>query len=358
METSIMKFKSNFLSKLISRDIWYRRVSNEEYLTRCPYCGDTQKKLNDGHFYIKCNTEDNYPILYNCFKCDTSGALDKSVLDKLDMSDIELVNDYLSIKDRFSDIKYKKYEGLTEFIIFDYILPDINKHKKKLEYINDRLDIELSNDDIKNMRIITSINDFLKLNNIKKKFYSTGIMKILERDYIGFLSLGNSHIILRDTTNNNPISWIKYPITEDSKKNPTLYSISSNIDIFSNEDIIVNISEGIFDIISIYKNLNNTNITTCNFSNNGKDYKRILGFLISQGIFGYNVKLNIYSDNDEVYNIDGHVYSTTIDYYKNTLYPYLPLFKDINIYYNLVAKDCGVPKNKIRLKGYSLLCKE
>ena len=36
---------------------------------RCPFCGDTQKNMNEGHLYLKIDLDNDYNIAYNCFKC-------------------------------------------------------------------------------------------------------------------------------------------------------------------------------------------------------------------------------------------------------------------------------------------------
>ena len=55
---SIPETKQGIIDFLYSRPEYVRHVHGDEdyggeYRTRCPYCGDSQKELNTGHFYMK-----------------------------------------------------------------------------------------------------------------------------------------------------------------------------------------------------------------------------------------------------------------------------------------------------------------
>ena len=50
-----------------------------EIVCRCRYCPDSRDQ-NHGHMYIKVPQESDDPILFHCFKCQTSGALDSRTL--------------------------------------------------------------------------------------------------------------------------------------------------------------------------------------------------------------------------------------------------------------------------------------
>ena len=55
---SIQETKEGIIDFLYSRGEYVRLVHGDEsvggeYQTRCPYCGDSQKEINTGHFYMK-----------------------------------------------------------------------------------------------------------------------------------------------------------------------------------------------------------------------------------------------------------------------------------------------------------------
>ena len=58
------EIKEKFISQLYERDIWIRKVSEDQYVTRCPFCGDSSNPSH-GHFYIKLNLNDNQNIVCN-----------------------------------------------------------------------------------------------------------------------------------------------------------------------------------------------------------------------------------------------------------------------------------------------------
>ena len=65
--------------------------------------------------------------------------------------------------------------------------------------------------------------------------------------------------------------------------------------------------------------------------------------------------LNIFSDNDQVFNKGKkNNYDTTIMFYRKALVEYLPLFREINVYYNTIYKDYGTTKDNISLKRYRI----
>ena len=61
----------------------FKEVNSNQYRIRCPICGDSQKNLESAHCYIKCSYDQNEPLLFHCFLCNSSGIVNKSFLDKL-----------------------------------------------------------------------------------------------------------------------------------------------------------------------------------------------------------------------------------------------------------------------------------
>lgn len=352
---SLYDVKMEFISRIKSRDVWYKDVDNVRLRTRCPYCGDSKKNKNTGHLYIYYNPNEESPILCKCFKCDIAGVIDKELTEALGIYDDTLWNEYTNLKRGFISVENIKYTGIKGFRYFDMKLPEVNMNNPKLKYIEDRLGIKLNKSDISKFKIVTSLKDFLNLNNITKYTQSIPMVDILDRDFIGFLSYGNSHLILRDLTNRyDKMKWTKYTVSKLTSDNSCFYSINQEINIFDNREYTVNITEGIMDILSVYKNLGQSSDTCCNFANCGKNYNRLIEFLISKGVYGDCVTINIYSDNDSKFNKTAYVEDTTIGYYRKTFKKYKHLFKAINIYYNILDKDCGVPKSQIKLKKYSI----
>lgn len=351
---TIKEFKQKFLIALFSRDEWTRKVSDVQYQTRCPYCGDTQRNFNTGHFYVRCDVNDNYPIVYNCFKCPAQGVLTRETLEMLGISDSLMSSSIDSVMKKCTDIKTMGYQKETSFKVFPFQLPQLTHRIQKIKYLENRLGIHVTESIAKETKMVTSLKDFLDYNQINYLSCNPYIAKQLEEKYIGFLSYGNSHILFRDVTETEKYSWVKYPIVPSSAQNMTAYSIEGSVDLFTQDIIHINLCEGVFDAISICYNLgyhidNCVNMCVC-----GKNYNRMIRHLVTRGLFGYNVVLNIFSDNDKDFNPKKENYDTTIDYYKKALSMYTILFKEINVYYNRLYKDCGISRENIELKKYRI----
>lgn len=346
------EIKQEFIDFLTNRDVFFKPVHDGWYKTRCPYCGDTEKTLRDGHFYIKINLYDNYAMGFNCFKCGETGVINEETIELMGGDD-NLKQDIKILNKKSKRINKKQVISQEKLLYFDfkYSFPDRNKlyQERKLQYIEDRLGIQLSDNDILDFKIITSLSDFLVLNDINWYPFERTILNKIESKYVGFLSNGNSHIIFRDVTDTEKFFTIKYPIKKECMANKIFYSVRGGIDIFTKDDIIINMAEGVMDIMGVVKHFNQNKQNTINISVTGKYYDVMINRLIQMGLIGSNITINIYSDNDEMFNHNKNYYSTTIDCYRKTLSKFKPLYNKINIYYNIKAKDFGYPKEKISI---------
>lgn len=345
------EIKEEFITFLRERREFFKPVHDGWYKTRCPYCGDTKKSLRDGHFYVKINPEDDFIMGFNCFRCGETGIINDETIDL--MGGDEELKQHIQILNKNSRRKNKKLilsEQELLYFDFQYVMPDYTKEyqRRKLEYIENRLGITLGDEDMKSYKIITSLSSFLKENGIHEYPFERGILNMIERNYVGFLSNGNSHIIFRDITEKEKFQSIKYPITQECMRNKIFYTVSgNNLDIFTKDEITINIAEGVMDIIGVSEHFQQKKENTMNIAVTGKYYEIMLSRLIKMGLVGSNITINIYSDNDMMYGNKKNAYTTSYEYYKKTLSKFKPLYKKINIFYNMKAKDFGYPKEKI-----------
>lgn len=344
--------KLDIIQALANRGVYFRQVNDVEYRTRCPYCGDSQNNLNTGHLYIRINPDDNFNIVYHCFKCEEAGIMTADVLSALEIDDVDIKSGLYTLNKTAKKSDNKNILSGTQNVYFDYKLPDIIPGKKT-EYIEKRLGIKFSINDFKKMKVITSLKDFLILNNIRNLMFDRSIANMIERDYVGFLSYGNSHILFRDITEKGKFSWIKYPITHESKKNRLFYVMAGEFNPLSTDKLQINLCEGILDTLSECYNLGYDDSNVMHISVSGKYYDRILLYLIDLGVVGSNVTVNIFADNDAQYNHKNNN-PTDIVYFRNLLKRYKHLYGDVNVFYNTLGKDIGVPRDKINLKRYTI----
>lgn len=345
--------KQDMIQALFNRGEYIKQVNDVEYKTRCPFCGDSQKNFNTGHLYIRIGIEDNFPMVYNCFKCNEHGIINQEFLNLMDINDINLKSSIVMLNKTSDKLKAHKFINGDKTIIFNYERPEV-KRCKKIEYIENRLGITLNNQDINRLKIITSLREFLILNEIKSITCDNITAHKIEDHYIGFLTFGASHILFRDITEKEEYRWIKYPITEESKQCRAFYSMEAEVDIFSKDKLIINLSEGILDTASAYLNLGYDEANTMNIAVCGKHYISILSKLVNMGFVGDNIILNIFADNDKDFNKNKNNQPTTIDFFKNNLKKMKHLYGEVNIYYNTISKDIGVPRQNISLKKYRL----
>ena len=347
------EYKEKFIEALMSRDSSYtKQKSSVQYVTRCPFCGDSHN-VNTGHFYLKIDLEDNSPIVYNCFRCPASGSVNNDVLNQLGIFDSDLQNQNKSFNKNTDKFDRKRINGGVTITNFDFKLPH-PKLGPKTDYICNRLGRNFTIEELTDMKVVTSLRDFLKYNNINTLSCPDKYAYIFEKDFIGFLTYGNSHILFRDITGKYDKPWIKYPITEKSKENKIFYSIPSDIDIFTDEIITINLTEGVFDILSIYGNLGYNKPNTINIAVTGKYYESIIYYLMDIGLIGYNVIINIFSDNDKDFNKKNRGDDTTEEFFKEKFKYIKYLFKSVNIYYNMLYKDCGTSIENIKLRKIKL----
>lgn len=337
------EFKIKLLDALMARNVWFQRPSQSEFRTRCPWCGDTQKRLDDGHLYLRIDTEDNYPVVYNCFKCTTSGQLKKADLEMLDIDDETLYGEIDSFNKNTD--KVKASNTVLKDLYFDYTVPE-SFDPNKIRYLEYRLGIHFTEEDLMRMKVVTSLYSFVHHNKLKEFTCKESMARYVDQNYIGFLSSNNAYILFRDITEKANIRWYKYPITEESKGQKLYYTVQTEMDLFHTEDIHINLSEGVMDCLSIWKNFNADtyalNIAVC-----GKYYENMMRRVMMMGFIGSNICYHIYVDRD--YSV-----GTSMDFLKKKLSVYLPFVKSIDLIYNMKEKDCGVRKELIQLQKYRL----
>jgi hypothetical protein len=196
----------------------------------------------------------------------------------------------------------------------------------QVNYIEHRLGKGFAIDDYERFRIVWGM-DYLK-----PYITDTKILNTLpsNRDSISFVSDDKSTLLTRFF--NNIDRWRKIKLFPSDR---SFYTIKSNIDLFTEANVDVHIAEGIFDILSVYKNFTNVN-ESIYLATLGSDYESGLLHIIRNGIVGVNVSIKIYIDQD----IDEK-------YIKYTMKKYKWLYKEILIYKNIKSHDFGTTLDNI-----------
>lgn len=330
----------NELLKLKSSSI----VSPSQITVRCPFCGDSLKDLSHAHFNIKINVNENEPIMVYCFRCDIGGILTPSILRTLKINDLSLNSSLISYNKNSMGTINKTLGLINNNLEFSIPIPNENDSKTMLKkkYIEYRLGMTFTIEELIKMKVVFNLGEFLKVNNINSLTTNKEKASLLHKDYVGFLTAKNEFINFRDITGNNK-RYEKYNVYKNLDNTRKFYSIPNEINLMATKNITINIAEGVFDVLGIYYHLyekeNDNMIYTAVC---GAGYISVLKYYIKMGVFG-NVTINIYSDNDRV-----------PQYYYDLKNELIDWVDSINLFYNDIGKDYGVPKDKIKIKKKKL----
>lgn len=334
--------QQRFLSALLEMPYAKLHSGRKWVMFRCPYCYDSKKHIDTTHFNVSIPQTDNDIIYMKCFQpeCEiNSGKVVKENDLKIwGIYDQEIIQFVKSLnnkknKNKSSDttfVNYKKFVNIPQ-------KDDLSK--EKLEYINKRLGIKLIPEDLIDLKIVLSFEKFLQQNNLRLKdeVMSEKMAWYLENNAIAFLSKDGTHLLFRDI---HQKKYISYNIsgTDDGMK---FYAIPTEIDLL--KKVNVYLAEGTFDILSAYYNLDITTENNLFIAVTGASYDYIVKQLIRHGLI--DAEFHIFSDND-----------VSVEYYQSR-FNQIGMYKfhyPINIYYNKLGKDIGVPKNEIELTSIKI----
>lgn len=315
--------KMRMMTEIENKSNMFKKLSNVQYRIRCPFCGDSSKRPTDAHCYIKCDLSNpDEEIKYNCFLCNKGGSNVYKLLKALDAdSDILDLVSY-SLNNRIGSIKTSNINVMTSNPIMD---------SPQVRFINERLGYGLTYDDFARFRIIWDMNEIVK--------YITDVRKLNtlpnNTNRINFLSDNKSMIMSRSFIEDAKESqWRKINLFQNSK---SFYVIQSTLDIFTADVIVINIAEGILDILSAYKNFND-GPNSVFISSLGSNYISALNYMMMKGFVGKNINVNIYID----HGINEKLLISEIKRFKW-------IFGKIRILKNVRYKDIGVTPDKIKL---------
>ena len=268
--------KQQILYEIENHSTVFKKVNNIQYRIRCPICGDSQSNPRDAHCYLKCDFNNpTEPILFNCFKCNKAGRVTSSFLQKLNIK-----SDILS---KVDNQKYNKITSIKKVdvnIITGTPIMDSNQVK----YIENRLGIKFTSEDYDKFKIIWDMK------YVYPYASSTKVRNTMpnNNDSITFLSDDKSVLLIR-SFNDDGDRWRKLSLFQTGNK--SFYTIKTTLNLFTNEPIIVNIAEGVFDVISIYKHFDDGN--SAYIATLGSDYISAIEYAIAKGFIGSNINIRI-----------------------------------------------------------------
>lgn len=312
--------KQQIMNEIQRKVSVFKPVPPIRYRIRCPYCGDSQKNPRDAHCYIKCSPDPTEPLQFKCFLCNRKGRVRKDFLDLLGVDP--------KLSDQIDHQKYNRI-GVFKNTNINMITGTPNLSSRQVQYIEHRLGPGFTFDDYDRFKIIWDMKEILQ-HVSDRRVINTMPTNL---DSISFLSDDKSMILNRSFS--DEYRWRKVKLF--SNDDTAFYTIKTTLDLFTKDLIEVNIAEGIFDILSVYKNFddcqNSVHIATL-----GSDYVSAVEYAIAKGFIGPNIVLKVYYDAD----VNGKRLASQ-------LRPYKWIFNSIHLYRNIIGKDVGVRIEDIRL---------
>lgn len=334
------------LKKELLRTIYANETAARTHVRiHCPLCGDSVKSPNGTHCYV--NIEGGKPISYYCQLCGEGGWVGSSFLRSLNIEALNLlvgVRKYNKVfgkalmngdGDSWRKAKHNIISTSARTVVPIY-KNRIKDYEFKLNYIGERLGVDIGYDDIPKHKMVLSLKDFLEKNSIKfnRAMMRTG--NLIEEQYVGFLSMDGTYIIFRNTKKDGNQRYINYPIFPKIAESTKSYLMPMDVDFMQN-DITFNVTEGIMDLLGCYYHIEHQNRTNVIYGAvNGSGFLGFIKRIIRMGFID-NINLKLYSDLDK--GISYHSKLKTLD----------DLYKSIAVYYNHFPgeKDTGVTADRI-----------
>ena len=330
--------------ELFKKKSLYFSENDTHFIMRCPYCGDSRKRIETGHLYIR----KDIPV-FRCNRCSYGSSTARLIRDLTGFT-LSLEKDILADHVDIEKIKALYHpssiisSGYTQPVKLDYISISENyndsKYRPKLNYLLKRFntnrfigDINIANKIVFDIKYIFDKNEKLYTNFVSKykEDKAEYMMDVLERNFIGFIGYNNNSIIFRNIDEKSDWRYfkIKYNINQ-----PDYFIIDRLLNVMEDIPNLV-IAEGVFDILFPYLKLTEGNdplrlSSRLYIAAGSKNYIGAIKYMaILKTIFKFNIY--ILADND-----------TKIKMYDNIYKFCKPLINRMEILTNLKDKDFGV----------------
>ena len=333
-----LELKDYLLKELNNLPVHNLTSNRKELSIRCPYCGDSRKNPKSSHLYVHIEPNDDEPFTFYCQRCKTGGIVNTEFFKMIKSNNSDLVINIEKFnKSKKSNKKFFNKELRRTKI--EVPIPENNKlNLYKLKYINKRLGTNLSFSDLPDYKIILNLYDFLDLNKIKKLSCKEQFADTLDANFLGFLSYDNNYIVFRNLSKTElpELRYHNYNIFGNYDNTKKFYIMPNSIDLLE-DTITVILTEGCFDLLSVYFNIEKDKKNKIYAAVNGIGYNAVLNEIIRMGFL--NINLKIYGDNDQ-----------DIRQYKSLKNEFFPFVKRIELYTNILSKDFGDINNGIKIK--------
>lgn len=318
--------------------------NNKEVVCRCPYCGDS-KDPTHAHLYISVPMGPEDLSMYHCKKCPAHGVVTADLLMQLGCYNGNTLTSIASHNN--NAMKSTKYRFIKDTDIYNLIYPNIRLNNNvdivKCKYINSRIGSTLSPEEMRDLKIITSLKDVISVNNLRLT-RDRDVVNKLSSNFIGFGSYDNSFVTMRMLYSDGLYGsinkrYIVYELVNKMNDSKSFYVIPGYLNKYSLDPVNIHISEGAFDILSVYYNLNKSNsVNNIYIANGGKSYYQALKFILEEFVL-FNFNVHIYLDKDVSDNEINRLLLNKISDLPCHVYAHRNMYDG--------EKDYGVPLDKI-----------
>lgn len=311
----------------------------KEVLCRCRYCPDSSNPRH-AHFYISVPQSEDELSFFNCYKCHSSGIVTNKTLIEWGIYDSAIGID-ITLHNR-KVMRNPRNTMFRDDIIYnlrynDITIDDLSKYK--LDYINNRLGINLSFDDCIKHKIVINLDDILRQNNLSGT-RDGKVLELLDSSYIGFISVNNAFINMRKIVDKDLLyglnkRYLNYSLFNKFDNTHRFYVVPTQYDL--TRPIRLHLSEGPFDSLGILHNLRNGEMDNDIYSSiGGSGYKGIIKYFINT-LKLPNLEINYYPDAE----IDQEILLDIAEVLEPFHFPFY-------IRRNDIGKDFGVRKDQMR----------
>lgn len=277
-------------------------AGGSEVVVRCPFCGDSANQSH-GHLYISVPITQEELSFYDCKKCPAHGLVDDVFLRKIGCLD---TNSLVALAQHNSEVmglpKYKTLKSINIYPLKIGMLADNKYSRMKLDYINSRIGAKFTYGHLTALKIFLNLYDVINSNRLQLT-RAENLVNQLNNNFIGFISYDNSFATMRKVSNNRldksiDKRYVNYRLVNKQDDSKNFYVIPTQSNVLTQDRVRIHITEGVFDILSVFYNLNRCNTKqNIYIASGGKSYKRALQFILEEtGVINYEIHL--YPDND------------------------------------------------------------
>ena len=274
----------------------YRPSGDGRYCrVECPWCGHQDLS-------IKIRPDDGEPVWYSCWSasCLKNGKLTSDVMKEwgcIDPSTLDELRQYNATVSPYIEKKFIEREAR------DYRIINLPRgdSEGKLAYINGRLGVTLTFEQLKDFKIQLSVLDMLRLNDIRQIATSKNRLRYIDQNCIGFVSIYDDYLICRDMeAKGKDLRYYNYRLAGKADPNDLkVYCLPTNLDLLDPRSANINVAEGIFSILGAYMHtgIGRDRTNSLFLANCGARYTNtILRTCRQYGLT--KVRLNIFSDSE------------------------------------------------------------